>query len=643
MNVCARLIAVVAVAVGLASCSEETACKDGTILLTVDVAQAVPRPDRLSISVSVAGAQPTQSELTLAGNATRPTVAVEFPSGYPVGSAVNVTVVAFAAGQPVAVGSGSVVAPAGCGTLTVIALSPSVDGGIDDGASLPTSGDGGAAPACTPGAKSCNGNIVLLCNAGGALVDSEECTGLCQGGNCVGECTPGALQCVGDGARTCAATGMWGAPVACPAGCAEGGCLPACTAGTTRCNGNQLETCANGAWSNPMACDYTCRAATASAPAACAGECQPGSAPRCLGKVLQNCSVDASWVAQDTCEFVCSPTGCVGECTPDAKRCNGAAVEVCSSVGAWQNVTTCENACNNGTCTPKVPGKPGVAPTAVVTPTTATKVREKDSIVVTFSEEMNTQSVEAAFKVTTIGAATPIFKWTPDKTVLTIDPQFKYPTGSSTAVPKGSYAFTIGTGAKDANGEALAAPVSATYPLLYRRITVPRINFAQRDAQDRLLAGNLIAGSSAEYTFLQAALQSGSTRNDGFVSFALPALPAGYVLEQALFVSEVEATAGSATGAGNFRIADTRFTPPLTSEVFKTTYVPIGEIVAASTLWTVGTKVRFTVTSAVAADYRAAATLSQFRIYLDGMPTSSTRTLRLLRPETNLQIVYLIE
>lgn len=113
-------------------------------------------------------------------------------------------------------------------------------------------------------------------------------------------------------------------------------------------------------------------------------------------------------------------------------------------------------------------------------PTTATKVREGDVIIITFSEQMDTASVEAAFKATSTGAAKPTFKWTPDKTVVTVDPKFTYPKASTAAVAKGTYAFTLGNAAKDANGEALQAPMSASYALLYRRITPPRIAFAQR-------------------------------------------------------------------------------------------------------------------------------------------------------------------
>lgn len=153
----------------------------------------------------------------------------------------------------------------------------------------------------------------------------------------------------------------------------------------------------------------------------------------------------------------------------------------------------------------------------------------------------------------------------------------------------------------------------------------------------------MIDGSSAEYTFLQAALTSSAKRNDAFVTFALPAFTARNRIEQALFRSAVQSVSGSASGAGNFRIADTIFVVPLTLEAFKTSYRVTGEPLPSSSVWNVGAKVQFAVTNAVILDCNRGDALTQFRLYLDGAPSSSARVVRLLRPQRFLEIVYLIE
>jgi hypothetical protein len=647
MRTILRSLFVVSFALCLFACSEDKACKEGTLFLSVDLSAVRAPIGSMTVSVLVEGGSPIVSDVAVASAATVQTVEITFPSGYPVGKQVSVNVVGRNLGSSIAFGASTLIAPVGCGTISVVLdTNEAVDAGIADSMGVVTPGmdDAAVAPpvACTVGAVDCLNRITRTCNSTGAWVETEECAAVCKLGKCTGDCAPGNTQCLGKGVQTCTEAAVWSAAVACPATCDKGVCQAACAVGAKQCKGNVVETCdANGTWVAGSACTNICR------DGACTGDCKPTDT-RCNGKVVQACSADAKWAAVQTCSYVCSANECMGECEPSKIRCNGGAIETCDATGAWKNTSTCEFSCVEGKCAPKMPGKPGVAPAVLsILPADGAKVYEKDTITVVFSEEMNTATVEAAYKALTPGSKTPTFKWSGDKTVVVITPAFTYPSGTVTTLAKGSYSFSLSTDAKDANGEALAAAVGRSYSLAYRRITTT-IPFAQKDPNDALVSGNLLEKDPGTYSFMQVGFYASGGRNDAFATFFLDPLPAAIVkIEEAYLSSAIEVTAGPVTGFGNLRIAHAVFKTPLSSAAFDSSYTLIGESLPGTSLWLPGAKAQFTVTSKVNNDYGQRAALgnrSQFRFKFDGAPVVVSKAfLRLLRTSTNLRVVYLLD
>lgn len=649
MKTLIQVAVAVAILASLGACSNEKACEDNTLLLTVDLTHAPALVDRLTINVLAEGFAPTSSSVTVAAMAPFHTVAIDFPSGYPVGKRIAVDVLAHTAAGASAAGSASVIAPQGCGTLTVVVGDPGANAAADGGGALagdagisPISDGGAMASECVVGALVCRERIVAACGADGVWVETEECAGTCEAGVCMGNCLPGMRQCAEGGVQTCTEAAQWSAPTVCAGECSGGVCT-LCTANQKRCNGEVLETCdATGTWGSPLTCDHVCLEN------ACAGECKPGVPNRCEGKTLQACSPNGTWTALETCDFICAIAGCRGECEPGALRCNAAAVEECDGTGIWKLKTNCEFSCNQNVCTPKPPGLPGVAPKVTsIAPADGTKVRENETITIQFSEEMNPASVEAAFKPATAGSAAPKFRWSPDKTVLTVDPTFTYPAGNNPSSPRSSYVFSLTIEAKDANGEALDSPVGRSYPLAFRRITTV-IPFTQKDAADNLVSGHVGETYTGKWTFMQAGFSNSQGRYDAFATFFIDALPPNIVkIEAAHVASQVETVSGVATGLGNLRLGDLIFPIPLAGNAFGASTVRRGELISASSLWKQDAKFQYTVTNALTADYNnrvARANRSQYRFFFDGKPPAGTYPLiRLFRPQTNLKVVYLLD
>lgn len=646
MRTILRSLLLASFAITLFACSGDKACKDGTLFLSVDLSAVRAPVGSMTVSVLVEGGASIVTDVAVTAADPVQTVEITFPSGYPVGKQVAVNVIGRNIGSSIAVGASSLLAPAGCGTVSVVmSTNEAADAGLSDTLGIVTPGvdDAAVAPpvACAVGAVDCLNRIARNCDSTGVWVETEECAALCKVGKCTGDCVPGNTQCMGKSVQTCTAAAIWSAAVACPATCEKGVCQAACAAGAMQCNGNVVETCdANGTWVAGSACANICRDGV------CAGDCKPTDA-RCNGKVVETCSAEAKWAAVQTCPYVCAGNECMGECESSKLRCNGGAIETCDATGKWKNTIACEFSCVEGRCAPKMPGKPGVAPTVLsVLPANGAKVFESDTITIVFSEEMNTATVEAAFKALTAGSKTPIFKWSGDKTVVVVTPTFTYPSGTVTSFAKTSYLFTLGTDAKDANGESLASAVGRSYALAYKRITTT-IPWVQRDPSDVLVSGVIGEKSSGPGTWMQVGFSATSGPVHAFTTFFLDELPAGIVqIEGAYVASAVEVPTGAVTGVGNLRIASAVFKTPLTSATYDTAYTHVGESFSGTSIWAAGTKLQFTVTSKVNNDYAQRAALgnrSQFRFRFDGKaPVETNAYLRLLRTSTNLRVVYLL-
>ncbi|HKO49389.1 MAG TPA: Ig-like domain-containing protein, partial [Polyangiaceae bacterium] len=93
-------------------------------------------------------------------------------------------------------------------------------------------------------------------------------------------------------------------------------------------------------------------------------------------------------------------------------------------------------------------------------------------IKITFSEAMDTTSVENAFSVSNVASSGLSFGWASASTVLTVTANagWSYATGTSSALAALKYTATLTAAAKDAQGTALGAPLSYVFSTR-RRIT----------------------------------------------------------------------------------------------------------------------------------------------------------------------------
>jgi hypothetical protein len=105
-------------------------CKEGTLLVQVDLVGGDEEADKLSVDVSIAGGQPMRTELDHPPGASSGTIEVEFPSGYPYGQAVTVTVTASRSGTAIGRSLAVAILRAGCDVTTVSIGDPTHDGGV---------------------------------------------------------------------------------------------------------------------------------------------------------------------------------------------------------------------------------------------------------------------------------------------------------------------------------------------------------------------------------------------------------------------------------------------------------------------------------------------------------------------------------
>jgi hypothetical protein len=185
------LVASVAVSlVGNLGCGGQTRpCRAGTVWLTVRLPIA-SSADRLSISVSVNGAAPTVSQLTLpVGSAGGGSIEIAFPGGYPAGAEAVVGVTSFARGVLVGSRSAELTLAPSCSALV---LDFSIDAGLEGlpGAGGSTGQAGGADGVSDAGA-----------GAGGATTGVAGTSGEAGGGGQAGADTgaQGGAPSVADG------------------------------------------------------------------------------------------------------------------------------------------------------------------------------------------------------------------------------------------------------------------------------------------------------------------------------------------------------------------------------------------------------------------------------------------------------------
>jgi cysteine-rich repeat protein len=108
---CASLLAL-----ACAGCGTR-ACKDGTLLVDVTFNGGIANGTQIAVDVSVGNAAPVHSTLSGPNGAGEGTIEVDFPSGYPAGSAVTVTVTVTQGASALGRSSATATLAPGCSTL----------------------------------------------------------------------------------------------------------------------------------------------------------------------------------------------------------------------------------------------------------------------------------------------------------------------------------------------------------------------------------------------------------------------------------------------------------------------------------------------------------------------------------------------
>jgi alpha-tubulin suppressor-like RCC1 family protein len=110
---------------GLQACDNTRACATGTVFLTMRFEGAATGADSVDVSVSIDGGSPRGSNYSRKSGATS-TLEIDFPSGYPAGSSLTVTVEAKEGGAAIGSGMKSFPLQAGC-TAAELPIGSSAD------------------------------------------------------------------------------------------------------------------------------------------------------------------------------------------------------------------------------------------------------------------------------------------------------------------------------------------------------------------------------------------------------------------------------------------------------------------------------------------------------------------------------------
>jgi hypothetical protein len=104
----------------VAGCDPGTnACRESTLLLTVNLSGGATSADSLAVQISIGGAAGRTFNVPVTPGTSSGTIEVTFPSGYPAGQSVTATVTANQGGTAVGTGAGSTTLSSACGSLSV--------------------------------------------------------------------------------------------------------------------------------------------------------------------------------------------------------------------------------------------------------------------------------------------------------------------------------------------------------------------------------------------------------------------------------------------------------------------------------------------------------------------------------------------
>ncbi|MCU1277148.1 MAG: hypothetical protein JWM53_694, partial [bacterium] len=113
-----RRLALLALAVAAAGCSNVNRCRSQTILVSIALDATAAQSDTLAVDVAVDGSS-NRTLVTHAPGSGAGTIEVRFPSGYPTGKTVAITIVALQGGNSIGTGTTTVVPPSGCATAAL--------------------------------------------------------------------------------------------------------------------------------------------------------------------------------------------------------------------------------------------------------------------------------------------------------------------------------------------------------------------------------------------------------------------------------------------------------------------------------------------------------------------------------------------
>jgi hypothetical protein len=149
-------------AIALGGCGTR-ACKDGTVFLTISLAEMARGASLVAVEAAVDGGDDIIGNFMLR-SVDGGTVEIDFPSGYPEGKNVTLHVSATMGAATLATSRLSFVAQPGCTPVSITV------GGLDGGST------------CDPGSTMCStdGTMLLTCNTDGSGYDMTACASGCR-------------------------------------------------------------------------------------------------------------------------------------------------------------------------------------------------------------------------------------------------------------------------------------------------------------------------------------------------------------------------------------------------------------------------------------------------------------------------------
>jgi hypothetical protein len=307
-------------------------------------------------------------------------------------------------------------------------------------------------------------------------------------------------------------------------------------------------------------------------------------------------------------------------------------------------------ACGEVTVTDDDDGTPDAAVTPDVTAPTILAVSPTDGaigvhgdavITITFSEPMDRATVEAAWTSTDLPASVVEFAWNATDDMLTVTPDRGLPLATGvgldpSVVTARTIAFEIAASAADRAGNQLAGATRTLFAT-QRRLTIKLAPV--------LLLTRSIRADGFVFPDAESVLRIGDTIDNlqlkTFLTFTLPALPAGAALDSASLVVSQTAVAGLPYTLGEIVVRHVSIAT-INAGVFAS--APLADGGTLSTTPALGVR-SLDVAPLVAADLAAQRPNSQFRIEFPAATNANTKSdeAQLARSGMTVSVAYVID